>query len=733
MERDNEKDITILRDNVQVIFDQNYISCNEAIVLWSKNEVIAVGDVLLRSSTSDIQADKIIYNFKDEKGKIYNGTILSGQMLIQSEYIDKTGPDTFVADDAYFTTCTTCPASWSFTAQNVEATIESYAYIKSSWMHFLEFPSVYFPYLILPLKNRRQTGLLPPTFQFDQERGASLRLPFFWAINRSQDMTLGLQYYENSGLQYLANYRYVLSEKSSGELDYAILKDRHLEKGAASVHNKNRWHLAYSHYFELPNDYIQRTNIYLVSDLNYSSDFPRLFNFLGQPALDNRSSLTKYNPDFHLSLDASYYMSLLEPTRTGNTATATMDQSKKASVHRLPEVRFSITDKKITETVPLFFRFDSQYINFARQGLGYDTPVGTATDENGNFLYNIYEPVTSNGFFDPTTDKIRTGQRFDAKAHIYSPIRLLNNRIDFTPFLTYRYTQYLLGALNETQNYDFFPDRQYLQYGVNTSTEFSRISESGKYRHNIKPEISFQTTPYIRQKDHAFFGTQEQLPYFFETQPLQDQDLDPGGRGLQFDYEDRIIGRRIVNFALSNQFIRKNENSFGENSYDQVVLFRLSQAYDFIEANRVDGHPWQDVRGLLDVHFGSFQSITETFYFPYHEVVNVNTGLRTNLWHNSYIDVTYTNYLNVPRLPEDVRRETRQESILLSGSFNINYISVSGIIEYSLIEGEITRYQIDTMITPPGNCWTIGTSFTQNLNESKPNVGSVNLEFRFGN
>ncbi|MCC6137229.1 MAG: LPS-assembly protein LptD, partial [Bdellovibrionaceae bacterium] len=305
IERDNEKDLTILRDNVQIIFEQNFISCNEAIVVWAKNEVIAVGKVLLKTQKSDIQADKLVYNFKDQTGKIFNGVVLSGKVLLQSDYIEKTGPDSYVSNTAYLTSCTTCAASWSFTSDSVDATIEGYAYVKNAWLHVLEFPILYMPYLVLPLKNERQSGLLTPNMEVNPHAGFGFELPYFWAMSRSQDMTISAKHYNKSGLQGLVNYRYRLSDKSSGELDTAMLWD---EKES----DKRRWHNSYSHYLELPNNYIQRTSVSLTSDLDYVEDFQQQFPFFGYPALDNRTSITKNFEDFHLSVDTSYYISLLQ-------------------------------------------------------------------------------------------------------------------------------------------------------------------------------------------------------------------------------------------------------------------------------------------------------------------------------------------------------------------------------------------------------------------------------------
>jgi len=712
IERDNEKDITILRDKVQIVSDQNFISCNEAVILWSKNEIIAAGNVLLKTQKSNIQADKIIYNFKDEKGRIFGGVILSGKVLMQSEYMEKTGPDSYSADNAYFTACTTCPASWSFTADHVDATIEGYAYLSNPWLNILEFPALYSPYLVIPLKNERQTGLLTPTFETSNRSGASIEIPYFWAISRSQDATIAPQFYTKRGLQGAFNYRYRLSQDSSGELDTRFLKDR-------VYNNQNRWYTSYSHYLELPNDYIQRTTLHLTSDLDYPLDFPSQFPFSGESALDNRSSLTKNFGDYHLSFDSSYYLSLIQTS---------IDDSKESSVHRLPDIRFSVTDKKLFSDVPLFFRLDLQYVNFARQGLGYDSPFVQTNGDIG------YRPSSASGVFDPSTDKIRSGQRFDIQPYMYAPFRVLDNTVNVTPFLGYRQTQYILGALNEGQDFDFYPSRNYAVMGLSTSTELSRIYQgsTNKYRHSIIPEISFQTIPWLYQKDHPFFGTQDQIPYFMQTQPLQDLDMSPGGRGLQFDYEDRIVGRRLMNLSLTNRITRKNNASYGS-QYDQPLLFSLSQAYDFIEAKKNDGLPWQDVRGVLDVRFGRVMSFTEASMFPYHKVTNVSTGLKLNVTDANYFEVIYSNYLNVPAKPIDVDKNTRLESLWLSAGIHNLYASLSGRAEYSLKEETFKQFKLSGELIPPGRCWNLGAEISQAIGLKDDLHVKLLVNFNFGN
>lgn len=716
IERDNEKDITILRDNVQVILEQNFISCHEAIILWSKNEIVAVGNVLLKTTKSDIKADKVIYNFKDQTGKIFNGTIVSGQVLMQGDVIDKTGPDSYNANNAYLTSCTTCPSSWSLTADNVDATIEGYAYLKNPLLHFVEVPFIYVPYLVIPLKNERQTGLLPPSFDTTTYSGFAIELPYFWAINRSQDLTVSAKLWKESGLQGSANYRYRLSEKSGGELMYYFLRDN-----AYAITNKGRWFGTYEHYLELPNDFVQRTSINLVSDTDYGKDFLH-FPFNGQPALDNRVSITKTYPTFQLSIDSSFYSSLIQEN---------MDAGKESSVHRLPEIRFSLSDQKISETANIFFRLNSQYINFSRQSLGYDSPYNVTATKIG------YQPVSPTGVFDPSTDVIRTGQRLDILPMFYSPQRFFSNTIDVTPYFGYRHTQYVLGAVNEAQNFDFFPHRNYFITGVQTSTELSAIfkTKENRYRHSILPTIDFQSIPWFSQTNHPFFGNnQDQIPYFMQTQPLQDTDLLASGRGLQFDYEDRIVGRRLVNLGITNRITQKKMTSLGM-QYEQPFLLSLSQAYDFIEAKKPNGLPWQDIRGIMNIRTGAITSFTEAFYFPYHKVTNINSGLRYNFLAGDFIEIAYSNFLIVPQLPRDVSLNQRNDSLSIAAGITKTYIHLFGRMEFAPSADDETQFfrswELATEIIPPGSCWSLSTGFTKVLNSDNFGFRAM-VNFRFG-
>src|SRR5207247_1463956 len=89
-----------------------------------------------------------------------------------------------------------------------------------------EAPALYLPYAIIPVKTRRQTGLLFPRIQPASQNGFTFMQPFYWAISRSTDATLAAGFYALRGVKAEGQFRYVLSPRSHGQLDGFYLRDK---------------------------------------------------------------------------------------------------------------------------------------------------------------------------------------------------------------------------------------------------------------------------------------------------------------------------------------------------------------------------------------------------------------------------------------------------------------------------------------------------------------------------
>ncbi|MEK7357227.1 MAG: LPS assembly protein LptD, partial [Bdellovibrionota bacterium] len=457
-----------LSGNVQIVFDNQYISCDKATIDENAQTIFAAGNLVVSSPQAYVEGDSATINYRDNTGIIQNGFVKSGQVIVEGKVVRKTGADTYEGEDASFTACTTCPTAWTFSGTRINAEMGGYAHIKNAWLRVANVPIFWLPYLIVPLKSERQTGLLIPSFDYTDSGGFAPSLNYFWAVSRSQDATFTLTHYAKRGAKGLVNYRYVLSPSSEGELNYGFIRDRVFEGTPAfqPVGSKaNRWFATYFHNYDMPGGYNQKLKLNFVSDLRYPRDFPQEVPTVGAPALENRLTLTRNSERTHSSLDSSYYINQLKSSPLADN---------KDAVHRWPEIRVALVERPLAKEGPLsrvLFNLSADYVNFAREDFAWDDVYlagGTST------IDTTRTNVGANAF-DPTTDVIRAGQRFDIQPQISYPFRL-GNSIDVLPSVQFRHTQYSLNVTTPPgAEFESAPYREYVRSQLSLRTRFSRI------------------------------------------------------------------------------------------------------------------------------------------------------------------------------------------------------------------------------------------------------------------
>ncbi|MEK6555440.1 MAG: LPS assembly protein LptD, partial [Bdellovibrionota bacterium] len=428
--RDYDTRTVTLEGNVKITIGDQTLTCDKASVNLQKNEVVASGNILLTSPTTSIQATKMSYNYKNKTGQIDDGFVQAGQVVFEGKKVQRTGENTYVAKGAKYTSCTTCPAAWSFSGSEIDAEVGGYAYIKYPVLRIADFPVFILPRILIPLKTERQSGILVPSLEFSSKGGAAVSQSVFWAISPSQDATFTFTHYEKRGLKTQGEYRYMLNENSSGILQTAYLRDRAFTEDGRSNSNETtmyRSFLHYKHYYELPNDMIQRTNLNLVSDLRYPRDFSDDLDGHGQSALENSISLTKNSETQHRSIEAAYYINLLQ---------SDSQSSNDRAVHRFPEINYNIAEQELGNS-GLYAKFDFNYVNFSRKDFSYDDTELTSPGVNTS--RRVKED--NDGLYDPSTDFIRTGHRMIIAPSVSYPFRI-GQLFDIVPTVTYNETQY---------------------------------------------------------------------------------------------------------------------------------------------------------------------------------------------------------------------------------------------------------------------------------------------------
>lgn len=732
MSSDFKSKTTSLKGNVQVVFQGQHLSCDRAAIDYKNKRIEARGRVRLQSPNAYAEASRLIVNYEADTAWFEDGFIQSGQVVFEGKEIEKTGTNTYIATEAKYTACASCPPAWSFSGKRIEAELGGYARISRPIMRIGGVPVIILPGIMVPLKSARQSGILVPSLDHTKQGGLAFAESFFWAIDRSHDLTLTGKYYELRGFKGLADYRYVLTEHSRGGFGGAYMKDRAIGRQYKTLgieSETDRWYYNYNHYYELPDNFTQRVSIRQISDLRYLRDFPDEITGHGDPALENRISLTKNLPGQHLSAEASYHVNLLKsyPLAENNDA-----------VHRMPEIHYSLVDRRILE-LPFLFGLDVTYTNFTRSDFSYDD-LSIAGPDNcpGKVArcaqINSQGDIVRDGHFDPNVDLIRTGQRLYFRPTLSMPFQIFDI-VEVMPRVSYREAQYRFALDEDTANANFSRSaaQRYLESEIYFRTKLSHVygdvvsPDARRYKHEIEPEVGFSSIPWVRRPDHGFFGNVSGQRYARIFDPISDTDMFGKGR-LQFDYHDRIFDKKLVEFALSNTLTRKRwKNSLPD--YERIGTFRLSQSYDLYEARTENPQPWSPVNGLLNVRLDNFETYTTAAYNMYAKVTNVSSRVRLYNPHGEFIQGSYERIYLINE-ENVVTGPNQTENYGIGLGFSTRFLTLQGQVDYSAVTKELTSWQYVADLMPPGNCWTIRLGHRQVIG-GDPEF-RFNMAFDFG-
>jgi lipopolysaccharide assembly outer membrane protein LptD (OstA) len=195
--------------------------------------LIATGHVVVITPGSHISADKADLDTRNRTGLYYNafGTVsvstgsntaagatsqsalFSGQDPIAyfyGETIERTGPDTYKITRGGFTTCVQPTPRWEAVTSTATMKVDRYAVLRHAVLKVKNVPLLYLPVMYYPIpRDDRATGFLMPVWGHSDYRGQSVSNAFFWAIDRSQDMTLVHDWMPSAGQGYGTEYRMV--------------------------------------------------------------------------------------------------------------------------------------------------------------------------------------------------------------------------------------------------------------------------------------------------------------------------------------------------------------------------------------------------------------------------------------------------------------------------------------------------------------------------------------------
>jgi LPS-assembly protein len=573
--------VTLVQGNRKITADRIRYRTDTLMAEAAGHVVVTVGDDILTG-------DRMELDLSRETGMIHNGRVFfkARHFHINGNQIEKTGAKTYRAKKASITTCNGNTPDWKITGRNINLAMQGYATAWHTTLWIKNFPVFYTPYLVIPIKQRRQSGFLPPEFVVsDSRNGFGYTQPLFWAISPNTDATFYWQYLENRGNKWGAEFRYILDPRSRGTMMFDYLDDRQVDDGTGDssdqwgyTHddqlrpNKNRYWFRMKHDQEtLPWGLTAKIDLDIVSDQDYLLEFKggltgfdasdEYFHDTFGRDLDDYNETVRRNiinisrtwSKFRLNTGATWYDNVIRRRFSDQDPT----------IQQLPWVTFNGSKQKIFKT-PLFYTLDTKYIHYYRKDSDINSDI-TRLHE-AEWYPRLFLPIKAGRFF------------------------------TIEPSAGWRYNYWYISASeNEDVDQKTSFDRNIYDIGTRFSSELYRVYQIGgtridKIKHTIRPQFFYEYTPEVNQDD---------LPNFSPIKPIEKKNV------VTYTLISSFTSKLKKTNHLKRSTVKSNASTQPPNyDYREFLRLFLSQSYDFNEANNDidDPKPLSPLFGEIRFH-----------------------------------------------------------------------------------------------------------------------------------
>jgi LPS-assembly protein len=714
--------------NVVITHMKNSIYGEKAKINFTTGDAEIIGNVRYISPEMTLYGTKLKYNFITREIDLDNARVLSDNFVVTGKKILQTTPEIIYAEEAEYTTCRDCPESWSVFGKNVTIEVGNYVKIRHAYIKINGVVAMYFPYIVFPIKQKRETGLLFPLIGFSSKEGFRYQQPFFWAIDDYKDMTLTPSTFGNRGLGGELQYRQNFKEKTWLEVNSLQLNDKvykpfkiNLEKSGEQFYrhfSDLEFHSIHNHSF---NNHFYFTN---ASDL----DTPRDLDFFtrdkvrgteigGGGFLEARSSL------FSLTGEGYYNKNMLisDPRVFDNRYVQLLPKLT------LSSVPYSVLHSSYPFAKNISFGWNSDYTIFKQNIADTTGPIRNARRLNlapymnwqlgnlGPVFFSHQLKLDYQSYTFPTeADKkfSKRGLIFETEAkfeleRVFGLSYTEEKPIDqSSEALKSKGAQSTIGVLPSLVNskedtFAVISNKSYRhsqEYKIkHYYLSDQKFSGNAKFRDQIEiDDGQFDYVDAIRSKEHL-------------TNQVTAQDSLPLSNTVEFQWNNRLIRKssKVFDPYIDGRYLKDNFD------YANIAFFELSQGLDL----NVKSNELVDRLTRLYVNTGlsldkSSLSVQEFYFHKTSEHKLTSTAAYT--FDRASLGGRFTyNSFNSSNTP--VAKLVGYDLVLHLSDL----VTLKNTVDYNLRANNITQSNYSFIYSPLNNCWKIEFNYARDLIDKK--------------
>jgi lipopolysaccharide assembly outer membrane protein LptD (OstA) len=559
--------IVELRGNAFLNRDNEEMHADEIDLNLETQFVVARGRVQYQFGTYLVKADQVEVDLKNKTGTITNGNLTNGTFALRGGRLEQVGENRFLVKNFDYTTCIDCPNSWQMTGREADLTIEGYAYIKDFVFKIKDASLAWLPYMILPMKTKRQSGLLFPRFGFNDVYGVYTVLPYYLAPNDWSDMTFGAGYYSNRGERAEVEGRYALTDRSQGQINFFWTRDSEIP----DLRYRYAGKIGLTQ--ELPLGFEGKLRVNEVSDSGYPITYSDDIMGRYEPVLSSDLFFSRNDPEISSVISFRRLRNLLY-FDDENKPRSGLDG---LTVQEFPRVTLNTND---------------QFLFGGKVAAGVETRFNRFT--RGAEPVDYLTPQGTSGLA-----TIREANRFTMIPNFYTTLNPWP-WLMLTPSVQYRAFFYNFNNAydNLARGYLLTQLDMSLQLEKNIATSTPGIS----YKHTIRPTLTYSNLPIIQESnpDHPFIRqVQDQIR---PGQYFDNWDVVPIGTSQSLDTYNTPIGNSLT-YGLITQLFKKDNTDPAHPVISKRFEAKVNQTFDIREAKRFFESGQKDNRVILSPLF----------------------------------------------------------------------------------------------------------------------------------
>ena len=357
-------------ENSQMIFRADEIDFNQ-----DTGDVRASGHVFFHNFERNMKmwADHLTYNTDEETGKFYDvigetrphivakpGILTTNNPFhFEGQWAERIGAK-YILHNGFITNCTMPQPWWRMRGKTFDIIPGDRAIAHKGVFLLRKMPLFYAPFFYHSLqKEPRKSGFLLPMLGHSSSRGWMVHGGYFWAINRSYDLTYRAQYYTIRGLVHHVDFR----GKPRPGTDYDIIVYGVQDKGAPNSGTPPQKYSGLSllavGQSDLGQGWTAHANVNYITSFRFKGNWSDSYNDIIGSEIHSVGFVNKNWSSFTVNT----IFARLENFQTSEINTNTADSphyvANAVTIRKLPEVEFTSRNRRILDRLPFYFSFDS--------------------------------------------------------------------------------------------------------------------------------------------------------------------------------------------------------------------------------------------------------------------------------------------------------------------------------------------------------------------------------------